>query len=399
MLHKRTASQGYALAKVSLGAGPKVTERVLVPMVSVDPGEFDRPTRTYYGPPPGSVPKEAPFVGVVDAEQKELLSPYVLSTNSTRLGRECLLPRAAAVRDRTSRLYVACLGIDALLELDALALDPIRAERDRFVVPPGPTGVAIDDEGGRAVVFSQFAAAVTVVDLDKWNKPVASVDLDYHPDPQIAAVAGGRQIFYRTDDIRISDDGVACSSCHPDGREDAITWSTPMGPRQTLMLAGRMTGTAPYGWEGDQQTLTQYISNTMENRLGGKGLPQEELDELSAYVLAVKGPPHVGDPRQATLIARGASLFEDGTTGCASCHIAGTSTDAQPHELLPGKRDGIKTFDTPSLGFVRGTAPYFHDGRYGTLEILLADPESKMGHSAALSEADRAALSAYLRSL
>jgi hypothetical protein len=55
--------------------------------------------------------------------------------------------------------------------------------------------------------------------------------------------------------------------------------------------------------------------------------------------------------------------------------------------------------DTPSLRFMGGTAPYFHDGRYRTLEELLADRESVMGHSASLPVGDRAALAAYLRSL
>jgi DNA-binding beta-propeller fold protein YncE len=406
MMSKRTSSQGYALAKVALPvaagapAGTKVTERVLAPMVSVDAGDFERATRTYYGPPPGSVPKEAPFVSVVDPDRKTLMSPYLLSANTGRFTRECMLPRAAAVRENTGSLLVACFGIDAVLELDALALDPFRAEKRRFVVPPGPAGLAVDEDGGRAVVFSQFAATVVVVDLDKANRTVATIDLDYHPSPEIAAVARGRQLFYRTDDVRIADDGISCSSCHPDGREDAITWSTPMGPRQTLMLAGRMTGTAPYGWEGDQRTLPEYVANTVENRLGGVGLPQEDLNELSAYVLTVKGPPRAAaSPNQASLVAQGAALFQDAEVGCVTCHVAGTSTDAQTHDLGPGVKDVSKIFDTPSLVFVRGTAPYFHDGRYGTLELLLSDADSKMGHSAALSDDDRGALAAYLRSL
>ena len=65
----------------------------------------------------------------------------------------------------------------------------------------------------------------------------------------------------------------------------------------------------------------------------------------------------------------------------------------------PTAKDIQTSFDTPSLEFIGGTAPYFHDGRYATLEALLADPESSMGHSASLPAEDRAALAAYLRSL
>ena len=46
--------------------------------------------------------------------------------------------------------------------------------------------------------------------------------------PQIAR---GRALFRVTDDGRLSRDGRACASCHPDGRDDALTWSTPDGPR------------------------------------------------------------------------------------------------------------------------------------------------------------------------
>jgi DNA-binding beta-propeller fold protein YncE len=390
---QRTAAQGYALAKVELS--PEGS-RVLAPMTSVDPGEFERPQSVYYGPPFDGVPKEAPIVGVVDTTTKRALDQALLSTTDKRYVGECLLPRAAAVRSRTSSLYVACYGVDALLELDARAVDPFRVERRRFQVPPGPGGVAIDDEGGRAVVFSQMGAAVTVLSLDASREPV-TVALDYHPDPSIAAAARGRLLFYRTDDARISVDGVACSSCHPDGRDDGNTWTTPMGPRQTPMLAGRMGGTAPYGWEGDRATLADYIGNTV-TRLGGRGLEPREQEDLASYLLVMKGPSHRG-VQDEQLVRRGEEIFNDPGQGCSDCHLGGIGTDATNHGLAHHKNDAIQAFDTPSLRFVSGTAPYFHDGRYATLEALLADPGSPMGHTAALAERDRQALAAYLRSL
>jgi mono/diheme cytochrome c family protein len=301
------------------------------------------------------------------------------------------------VRQRTSSLFVACQGIDALLELDARVLDPFRAERKRFqALPPGPQGVAIDDASGRAVVFSLMGAAVTILHLDSAARPV-TVPLDYHPDPELAAAARGRLLFYRTDDVRIADDGVACSSCHPDGRDDANTWTTPFGPRQTPMLAGRMSGTAPYGWEGDRATLADYISNTV-SRLGGKGIEPRDLEDLSSFLLAMKGPSH-RDAMEEELVQRGRTLFEDSEQGCSGCHLGGAGTDGSQHEIARHRSDSVAGFDTPSLRFLSGTAPYFHDGRYGTLEELLADPSSRMGATARLADADRAALAAYLRSL
>lgn len=397
----RTGVQGYALAKVELPAGAdghSGPSRVLAPMVSVDPGDLERPTAVYYGPPFDGVPKEAPVVSAVDPATRQPLSRYMLGESEAAFARECLLPRAAAVRGKGATLLVACYGIDAVLDLDALAVDPFRAERRRWDVPPGPEGVAIDDESGRAVVFSQMGAALTVIDLDHPRADRPAIALDYHPDPALAEAAKGRLLFYRTDDVRISNDGVACSSCHIDGRDDAITWSTPMGPRQTPMLAGRLADTAPYGWEGDKPSIADYVGNTV-TRLGGRGLGPQELADIAQYLLVAPTPPR-GAPGSA-LAQRGQELFYDADQECASCHMGGTSTDATVHLFAMRTGDSVPGlgFDTPSLRFVRGTAPYFHDGRYSTLEALLEDPASKMGHADRLSVQDRAALAAYLRSL
>ena len=398
MIATRTGSQGYALASLRLPpADPRAKTgplRILAPLVSVDPGEMERQSSVYYGPPFDGVPKEAPMVGVVDPERREALGKYLLGTSEKAFARECLLPRAATVRARSASLLVACFGIDAVLDLDAMATDPLRAERRRFDVPPGPEGIAVDEASGRAVVFSQLAGAVSVLALDDPHVEPVTIPVDYHPDVALAAVARGRQLFYRTDDVRISHDGIGCSSCHIDGRDDSITWATPMGPRQTPMLAGRLAGTEPYGWEGDRPTLVDYIGNTV-TRLGGKGLEQAELKDLSKFLLTVAGPP---TGRPGDLARRGEALFHDAEQGCAQCHI-GTRTDSTSHAFASGPDESQARFDTPSLRFLRGTAPYFHDGRYPTLEALLADPASRMGHTASLPEPDRAALAAYLRSL
>jgi cytochrome c peroxidase len=85
-------------------------------------------------------------------------------------------------------------------------------------------------------------------------------------------------------------------------------------------------------------------------------------------------------------------------------------TDGQPHELGGlGPDETERRFDTPSLRYVGATAPYFHDGRYATLEAMLRDPTHRMGHvdgltpgdveALRLTPGDVEALSAYLRTL
>ncbi len=101
--------------------------------------------------------------------------------------------------------------------------------------------------------------------------------------------ARGRSLFFATADARISGDGRACASCHPDGRDDALTWATPLGPRQTPMLAGRLDGTAPYGWNGDAPSIAAHLRRTFA-RLKGSGLAGDDLDALLAYV-ATLAPP------------------------------------------------------------------------------------------------------------
>jgi cytochrome c peroxidase len=56
-------------------------------------------------------------------------------------------------------------------------------------------------------------------------------------------------------------------------------------------------------------------------------------------------------------------------------------------------------FDTPSLRFVGGSAPYFHDGRYADLDTLLSKSDGKMGRTKHLSPTELADLKAYLETL
>ncbi len=425
---ERTGIQGYALASVvtpPLGGGERAPrrleglapppelpraprsqpaeppleeaeERIMVPLVSVDPGSPDRPLGGYYGSQAiDGVPKQAPVVRVLDPASGRPLTRTVLATSQTVYARECLLPRAVATRPAAGSILVACLGIDAVVELDARVPDPMRAERRRFDVPPGPSGVAVDERAAVAVVFSQFEGRLTVLDLaDDASEPIASIALDHRPTPDIAAIAPGRALFYRTDDLRIANDGLACASCHPDARDDGLSWMTPDGPRQTLMLAGRTHDTAPYGWSGHQGKLEDYISTTV-SRLGGIGLDYHASSALARFVEGAPTPSLEG----AADVERVRAIFFGAEQGCASCHVGGGGTDGALHVLDPGSKPSAKGFDTPSLRFVAGTAPYFHDGRYATLEALLADRTSHMGQPGALTVADRADLLAFLRSL
>jgi len=98
--------------------------------------------------------------------------------------------------------------------------------------------------------------------------------------------------------------------------------------------------------------------------------------------------------------ARGKEIFFGEEQGCSACHLGGTGTDKATHDVRSALPiDPQKQFDTPSLRFVGGTAPYFHDGRYATLEELLSGSDDKMGHTLELSRDDMLALKAFLETL
>jgi DNA-binding beta-propeller fold protein YncE len=418
----RGGAQGYALAKSVTGpeafggekppiSGKAVDPqpgktnpvskapqgRIFVPMVTVEPGDPNVRSQAYYGDSRDGVPKEAPIVSVIDAAAERSMTRAVMSLG-TPMTEECLLPRSAATRGSTGTLFITCLGVDKLVEVDTRGADPSRLERRRWSMPAGPTGVAIDDQGGRAVVWSQFDAKLSIVDVSSAKKgEIVSVAVDYEPAPEVAAIARGRQIFHTTDDLRISNDGVACASCHPEGRDDAFTWSTPEGPRQTIMLAGRSVETAPYGWQGKHGDLKSYLGNTF-SRLGGSGVQGAELEALIAYLEKMPAPPEMVSEQVA--VAEGKQLFHDAQLGCATCHVGGNGVDKTTHDVGSKSFADLEVkFDTPSLRFISGTAPYFHDGRYKNLDEMLSATDNEMGHTLHLTSGQRKALASYLGTL
>lgn len=405
---ERRGCQGYALAKST-----EIGGRIFAPQVLVDPGRTDERSEGY-GDSGGSAPEVA-AVAVIDEDTAEPIAESLSVEKDLRTMAgarkprpECLLPRAAVVDGASRGLFVACMGLDTIIEYDAASADPEHSERRRIPVAAGPTGLAIDTEGRRLVVFSQFDRTLHVVPLENKSEEMTdsqSAGLRVALSRKAKAASGpdfelGRRLFHATNDPRISRDGRACASCHPDGRDDALTWATPDGPRQTPMLAGRIAQTAPYGWMGSADSVEGHLAQTFA-RLGGAGLERRELDALIAFATTLDAPAMADPSTDKVLVDRGREVFHSANSGCATCHHdSGAFTDGHAYDVKSrADADATATFDTPSLKFVGGTAPYFHDGRYSTLRALLLDADGKMGHTKHLAQQDVAALEAYLRSL
>ncbi len=401
----RAAGEGSRLKGTAVPSAPRplplplpspaaeVESKLVVPMVSVDPGTRLGRFENYYGPPPiAGVKKHAPTVATIDPTSNTHLSPTLVAAGPRAPLHPCQLPRASLFEPRSGHLFVACMGSDEVIELEGSRLDPMAATVRRFSVPQGPTGLALDEQSGLLAVFSQFDTGLTLIDLKSGAMHAVALEL---PASGLAPkVQLGREVFHRTNDGRITGDGIACASCHAEGGDDQVVWQTPEGPRQTISLAGRLrAGTAPYGWTRGDLGLSDYIKSTC-SRLGGSGLPERELEALVAYAVSLPPPPL--DAVDEAERAHGKAVFF--ARGCASCHQKGTSTDQHGHFFdSPSERELAR--DTPTLVRVSQTAPYYHDGRYATLEELLADPSNPMGETRLLGAEERRSLLVYLRSL
>jgi len=99
------------------------------------------------------------------------------------------------------------------------------------------------------------------------------------------------------------------------------------------------------------------------------------------------------------LVAHGKEIFDSKESECSTCHVNG-GADGKDHDVQSRDHADKKAdFNTPSLKYVAGHAPYFHDGRFETLRDVLVKTDGQMGHTKHLKPADVDALEAYLRSL
>ncbi len=401
---RRTSCQSFALAK-STGT----TSRVFAPQVLVDPGDASQRTAGYGHE---HTITEMPSVAVLDPSGGHVLPPsLVVDPNHHLFGRDrqeesCLLPRTAAVHDASRSLLVGCFGTDIVVAYDVLSPGPVQAEKRRWRVASGPSGIAVDTVEARAVVWSQFDRMLNVIDLADMaptnadlDPTVRKVEVASNPARQLSIeLVLGRALFHATNDARIASDGRACASCHPDGRDDGLVWATPNGPRRTKLLAGTLVGTAPFGWDGAAHALEDHVRDTFKRLRGAGGLRSVELRALVAYLGSLPAPPKMAG--NAKLVARGAEVFASEQAACASCHSGDAFTDNKVHDVqsvASGDRD--KAFNTPTLLHLGARAPYFHDGRYKTLRDLLRGTDGTMGHTKHLSRADVDALEAFLKTL
>ncbi|MEZ4313858.1 MAG: hypothetical protein R3F14_38040 [Polyangiaceae bacterium] len=371
-----------------------------------------------------------------------------------------LNPRDVVYRKKTDTLLVAGEATDVLTEVDALAPDPALFGRSRYrlsmydyqlddaYLGGTPAGVALSEDEDTAYVWCRGTFDLVRVDL-------TSTDLTWlrvAEDPLPADAARGRRLFF---DARSADlsGGLACAGCHPEGRDDGHVWREALldaehddndavflglrsnmkrrsggslgfspqeknryYPRQTPMIAGRVRSAGPYGWHAEAKNLVDRLVRGFrlhrapwDSHTPGMtdlGPFLHKLDSLGDFVQSGLLPPPTVPHPLTEQEKRGKEIFESEEAQCSKCHVPETDfTDrtAYPIRGLPVLDDfdpeRNQSFKTPSLLFIAGTAPYFHDGSQPTLAALLKNNGSRMGNTENLSPEDRAALVAYLETL
>ncbi len=228
----------------------------------------------------------------------------------------------------------------------------------------GPDGVAAAD--GQAWVWCSLSRRVASVQLDTGAVTFGPASITTSKRTELQQQ--GMILFRAGNDARLSANGaMACTSCHPDGRADGLSWRIDGHVLQTPVLDGRIANTHPYKWDGGDKDLVASLGSTM-TRLGGFGIGEPEIQALTAFLESRPGPRVPARDRKQ--IKRGKKLFDSAALGCNSCHSGSSYTDRQQHDLGNAT---LKTIDTPSLIGLASSAPYYHDGSAATLDALLRD--------------------------
>ena len=253
----------------------------------------------------------------------------------------------------------------------------------RIPTGPNPKGLAISPDGNTLFIAERFADQVAVLNVNSFTID-RRIDLG-GPDKTTMLRRGGRLFFNAGKTFQ---NQYSCSTCHPDGSEDGLTWDltgTGRNLENTITLR-ELSHTSPFKWNGKNVSVymqcgmrfSKFVTRT-------ESFNPEDLNALVAFIFQkLENPPNhyqMPDGQLTEAQQRGKAIFERTTTfygdeipeaeRCISCHPPPYFTNRLSTDV--GSRfetDQDVFFDTPKLNNIVDTPPYLHDGRAKTLEEI-----------------------------
>lgn len=360
-------------------------------------GDFEVPSGGYGGGNGFQSPitHRLAFLDTPDAGQSGDIRTAMATTNLHQ-------PRAMAYDGNSDTLYVAAYGSDDVMAVANVSQASVHLGWQHHIASSegcAPDGLAVDGENGEVLVFCSLTRQVVRLkgDASGGTAPsMVSTSKELAKSSFSSSELRGKKLFREGRNGMISTFGaMACASCHAEARSDGLTWFLQGNILQTPFLSGRLEGTHPFKWDGQDANLQVSLTSTVK-RLGGSGITNRDAKDLQAFLTALPKPrtPTVEEP---AAVARGKQLFESSTTGCLNCHDGAMTTDGKRHDLATD----LPAVDTPSLIGLAASAPYYHDGSASSLESLLRNNGSihAMGKTSRLDDAQISDLVAYLETL
>jgi mono/diheme cytochrome c family protein len=245
-----------------------------------------------------------------------------------------------------------------------------------------PTSVAYAPNNDLVIFYSEVPALVVRPGGIPTNARtiVLSGDIGYD---------AGRGLFHQQ-----TASGLACASCHPEGREDGLVWEfAGFGRRRTQSLAGDILERGPYHWVGDMKDLGVLMDDVFANRMAGGKVNHSQKVSLGPWLNRIPAPAPVA--AEPTAVERGREVFQ--VAQCASCHNGALFTNNTLVDVGTGGK-----FKVPSLVGIAARAPFMHSGCAATLKDRFngtCGGGDKHGLTSTLTQAQTDDLVKYLESL
>lgn len=331
----------------------------------------------------------------------ELSDVYSNERRETAPGSVEVLGRPSFAAGDPGRVAVTKGGVTvvALSGIDEVAVrrrpEDVFSERS---VGKRPTAVVLTADERTACIANTLDDSISFLDLATLK--VTTMPLGESPPP--TAAQRGERLFY---DSRLSLDGwYSCHSCHTDGHTNGLL-NDNLGdeyfgaPKKILSLLGT-TETSPWAWNGGAESLEAQLKKSLTATMqsDADNVTDENVAALKAYLSTLAPPPGLDMARDTVdrpAVARGEAIFRK--RSCSDCHPPSTYTTPGTFDVGIHDERGLKAFNPPSLRGVSQRAPYFHDNRAAELSDVFV--RYRHGLKEALSDADRADLLAFLRSL